>query len=84
MNDVLTPCNGRLLGCLFANCIALAVLYPIHDGKDLVALEDLFLQQRLCQAVQGLAVPGQDASCLLVGLRYQPLDLSIQALCRRF
>jgi hypothetical protein len=68
---------------LFATCIALAVLYPIHDGKDLVSLEEFFLQQRLCQAVQGIAMLGQDASCLLVGLRYQPLDLSIQELgCR--
>jgi hypothetical protein len=35
---------------------------PIHDGKHLFALEDLFLQQRLRQAVQGIAVLGQDAS----------------------
>ena len=80
---LLVSCTGRLLGCLFANCITLAVLYPIHDGKDLVTLEDFFLQQRLCQAVQGIAMLGQDASCLLVGLRYQSLNLSVQELgCR--
>jgi hypothetical protein len=56
------------------------VLRPIHDGKDLAALEDLFLQERLCQAFQGIAVLGQDALRLLVGLRHQPLDLGIQAL----
>ena len=67
---------------MLATSTALAVLSPIHDGKHLFALEDLFLQQRLRQAVQGLAMLGQDAACLLMGLRYQPLDLSIQALGR--
>ena len=37
------------------------------DGKDLVALQYLFLQERLRQAVQGIAVLGQDASSLLMG-----------------
>jgi hypothetical protein len=82
MNDVLTPCHVCLLGCLLANGTALGVLSPIDDSKHLFALEDLFLQQRLRQAVQGLAMLGQDAACLFVGLRYQPLDLSIQALGR--
>jgi len=71
------------LGCLLAICIAPGVLSPIHDGKHLFALEDLFLLQCLCQAVQGLAVLGQDTSRLLMGLRHQPLDLGIQTLCRR-
>jgi hypothetical protein len=42
-NDVLTPRNRHLLGCLLATCIALAVLRPIHNSQHLFALEDLFL-----------------------------------------
>jgi len=65
-----------------SSCTARYALRSIHDGKDLFALKDFFLQQRLCQAVQGIAVLGQDASRLLMGLCYQSLDLGIQALCR--
>ena len=74
--------DWRPLGCLLATCTTLCVLRSLHDGKHLVALEYFFLQERLCQAVQGIAVLGQDASSLLMGLCYQPLDLGIQALCR--
>src|SRR5215469_16891577 len=63
-------------------CATRYALCSIHDSKNLLALEDFFLQQRLCQAVQGLAALGQDASRLLMGLCYQPLDLGIQALGR--
>ena len=74
--------NERLLGCLLATYTALCVLRPIHDGKHLFALEYLFFQQRLRQAVQGIAVLGQDASSLLMGLCYQSLDLGIQTIRR--
>src|SRR6266581_4378444 len=67
---------------LFRNSQRPGFLRLIHDGKHLFALEDLFLQESLRQAVQGIAVLGQDASRLLMGLCYQPLDLDIQALCR--
>jgi hypothetical protein len=65
-----------------SSCTARYILRPIHDGQHLVTLEDFFLLQRLRQAIQGLAVLGQDASRLLMGLCYQSLDLSIQALGR--
>ena len=60
------------MGCLLFTCTTLDVLLPIHDGQHLFALEDLFLHQRLRQAVQGIAVRGQDAAGLLVGLGDQP------------
>src|SRR5947209_472728 len=54
--------DWRPVGCLLATCTALCVLRSLHDGKDLIALEDFFLLQRLRQAFQGIAVLGQDAS----------------------
>ena len=81
MHDVLAPCHERLLSCLLAPYSVLGVLPPMHDGQHLFALEHFFLQQRLRQAVQGLAVLAQDAARLLMGLCYQSLDLGIQALC---
>lgn len=78
----LVSCNVRFLRCLLATCTAPGVLSPIHNGKHLFSLEDLFLLQRLRQAIQGISMLGQDASRLLVGLCYQPLDLGIQALGR--
>src|SRR3989442_59053 len=76
------PRHARVLGFFLFPCPARFALRPVLDGKDLFALEDLFLQQRLSQAVQGIAVLGQDASPLLMGFFFQPLDLGIQALCR--
>jgi len=73
--------NCPVPGCFFGTHSSLCFLRPIHDGKHLFALEDLFLQESLCHVVQGIAVLGQDASRLLMSLCYQPLDLDIQALC---
>ena len=42
-NELLTPCNGRLLECLLAPYAVLGVLPSLHDGQHLFALEDLFL-----------------------------------------
>jgi hypothetical protein len=74
--------NCPVPGCFFGTHSALCFLRLIHDGKHLFALEDLFLQESLRQAVESIAVLGQDASRLLMGYCYQPLDLDIQALCR--
>ena len=83
MKDALAPCHERLLSCLLAPYSVPGVLPSMHNGKDLVALEDFLLLQCLCQAVQGFAMLSQDTACLLVGVRHQPLDLGIQALGRR-